>query len=275
MESKWKKNLGLFLCPLCGKKMDIYKTSYICVSNHCYDISRKGYLNFVQKRMDKVYSTELFENRTALYEYGFYNRVFDEINSLICDEIAEMKDTVIVDAGCGEGTLLTKVCNRNECNKIGLDISKEAIICACKKTKEIIWLVADLANIPLKGNSVDIVCNFLSPANYNSFNKILKPTGTLIKIVAGQKYLKELRHLAFLQHERQEKDEQQILDYMQQNMNIVKKVRMLYEVKVNKTQLDSWMKMTPMLVNAKINEALLSDINRVTIDLIICVCKRK
>lgn len=32
--------------------------------------------------------------------------------------------------------------------------------------------------------------------------------------------------------------------------------------------------MTPMLVNAKINEVLLSDIDRVTIVLIICVCKK-
>lgn len=237
MESKWKRQEALFLCPICGRKMALCGSSFICDSRHCFDISRKGYLNFVQNRCDKIYSSNLFENREQLYKYGFYDRVFDRIESAISEEMSILPGTVIIDAGCGEGSLLTRICNEDGIIKIGVDISKDAITCACRKSKEIIWLVADLVRIPLKSHSVDVVCNFLSPANYGSFHRILKPGGILVKVI--------------------------------------KTIDLEYQVEVNKIQLNQWMKMTPMLVNSDSDHMREVQIDKVTISMTICICKNK
>lgn len=275
MESKWKRQEALFLCPICGRKMALCGSSLICDSRHCFDISRKGYLNFVQNRCDKIYSSNLFKNREQLYKHGFYDRVFDRIESAISEEMSILPGTVIIDAGCGEGSLLTRICNEDGIIKIGVDISKDAITCACRKSKEIIWLVADLVRIPLKSHSVDVVCNFLSPANYDSFHRILKPGGILVKVIAGKSYLKEFRELASFQVNHKSYDEQRVIRCLEKNMKVIKTIDLEYQVDVNKTQLDQWMKMTPMLVNSDPDHMREAKIDKVTISMTICICKNK
>src|SRR5699024_1801557 len=56
-----------------------------------------------------------------------------------------------------------------------------------------IWLVGDLANIPLQDDSMDILLNIFSPANYQEFKRIAKQNATCIKIVPRKYYLQELR----------------------------------------------------------------------------------
>lgn len=56
-----------------------------------------------------------------------------------------------------------------------------------------IYFVADINNIPLSNNSIDIILNFLSPYNTLEVNRVLKDNGYIIKIVPGNDYLKELR----------------------------------------------------------------------------------
>lgn len=105
---------------------------------------------------------------------GFYNKVIEVIDGLVLEYASIDKELVLVDAGCGDGTFIKKLCNRSNAVKIGLDISRDAILEASRDSKNILWFAADLLNIPLKDCCVDIIFNILLPANYNSFIRILK-----------------------------------------------------------------------------------------------------
>ncbi len=60
-------------------------------------------------------------------------------------------------------------------------------------------MIGDLANLPLLDNSIDILLNLLSPANYQEFARVLKPGGLLIKVIPGSEYLKEVRQALQIQ----------------------------------------------------------------------------
>lgn len=273
MGNKWEASSFLFACPLCGKQMKVLKSSMICEENHCYDISKRGYINFVQKASLKIYNAELFEHRRLVYDSGFYEELMETMNLLVTTHICHQSECTIVDAGCGEGTFLTKLCSQISGSKIGFDISKDAILQACRSTKEILWLVADLVNIPLKDNCVDVLFDIFTPANYQSFHRILKKDGIMVKVIPGAEYLKEFRDAAGTKI-KNHRDEEQVIHYLSQYMKIVEKRKVYYKVSVNMEQLQSWIKMTPMMVNILLDEETLSSIKQVTIDVNVCVCKK-
>lgn len=62
---------------------------------------------------------------------------------------------------------------------------------------EAFWCVADLTNLPFADNQFDCVLNIFSPSNYHEFQRILKPSGQLLKVVPGPRYLQELRQAFF------------------------------------------------------------------------------
>lgn len=254
--------------------MNASETGIFCGNNHCYDISKKGYVNFIQKKPVKIYNAELFKHRRLLYSSGFYDQVTETMDSLAAKHRRNFDKCVILDAGCGEGTFLAELCNQINATKIGFDISKDAILQAGRNSKEIVWLVADLANIPIKDNCVDILFNIFTPANYHSFNRILKKDGLMIKVIPGTDYLRELRDAGKAMIKRQKDDEEQIVNHLSNYMEIVEKKRVYYKVNVNPEQLHSWIKMTPMMTNAAVDEEVLSNIKQVTIDVLICACKK-
>lgn len=274
MENKWETSSFLFACPLCGQQMKISKNSVVCEKNHCYDISKKGYINFVQKTSDKVYNAELFENRHFLYNNGFYDKIIEMMNLLVDTYERRQDKCLVVDVGCGEGTFLAKLCSQMNCTKIGLDISKDAILQASRHSKEILWLVADLVHIPLKDNCADILFNIFAPANYQSFDRILKNDGIMIKVIPGTEYLKEFRDAVGAKIRKKEDDDEQVLRHLSQYMKIVEMKKAYYKVHVDTEQLLSWIKMTPMMTNVSLNEDKLLSIDQVTIDVIICVCRK-
>lgn len=274
MENKWEAFSSFFACPLCGKQMRVWGSGMVCEKRHCYDISKRGYLNFAQRNSTKIYNEELFEHRRFLYHYGFYDEVIKVMNALVTAHISHCGEYTVVDAGCGEGTFLTKLCNQIKGRKIGFDISKDAILQASRSAKEILWLVADLVNIPLKDNCVDVLFNIFAPANYRSFHRVLKKDGIMIKVIPGAEYLKELRDAVGPRGKINGDDEEQVIRYLSQYMKIVDKKRVYYKVDVNREQLRSWVKMTPMMAHISVDEEALLPIKQVTIDVIICVCRK-
>src|SRR5699024_12497689 len=96
----------------------------------------------------------------------------------------------------GECSHLQKIINecRNKARtKIGLDIAKESIIMASKNYHNPIWLVGDLANIPLTDQSSHVVLNMPSPANYMDFNRVLAPEGLIGRVVRRPSSFRVLR----------------------------------------------------------------------------------
>lgn len=276
-----RKNQDVFKCPVCSRNMYLNNSfSLVCSLNHCYDISKKGYLNLLNSQHRTIYSKELFEARHKVCNQGFYEPLIEQLSILIqsyIDLIAVEKEMAIVDVGCGEGShlynLYEKIRGNFKFNLIGADISKEGISIAATASNDIIWIVADLTRLPFKNKSVDVILNILSPANYPEFERILSDDGIIIKVIPGEFYLKELREAVY---ENKSYSNQKVTDYFSKRLKVILSQKVSYQFNVDEELLPELIKMTPLIWGRDIkSEVSLQqiDIKAVTVDLTVLVGK--
>lgn len=264
---------NILICPYCNESLKLHNNMLICNNNHNFDVNKKGNLflvNTANYKSSKIYDTSLFKSRREFISKNYYRAVYDYISKFInsCD----LKDFKILDLGCGEGSHVRKIQEKLNNNHLvyGLDYSKDAINMATDYLqKGNFYFVADINNIPLKSNSIDVIIDFLSPYNSLQITRILKNNGYFIKVVPGNNYLIELRN-AFLLDNYEKKDEIKI--------NIEKSFDILSEHEINEKQLiteddlNNLISMTP-IHNKKIknNRA----VTEITINLIIYVMRKR
>lgn len=178
-----------FLCPVCRQPLFRDGGSLRCAQRHAYDIARQGYVNLLRHRPDTLYEDKtLFAARRAVYEAGFFDPVARAIR-------AALPQGVVLDAGCGEGSMLERITAGGR-GGIGLDIARPAVQMAAGAYKRHAWCVGDVCALPLGDASVDGVLNMLTPANYLSFARVLRPGGLLLKVVPNPGHLLEVRKAA-------------------------------------------------------------------------------
>ncbi len=195
-------------CPIDGIKLVSDNKQLTCPNGHTFDIARQGYVNLlpVQQKRSKHPgdSKEMVVARTNFLDTGIYqplaSAIVEQINSLITDN----ETFCLLDAGCGEGyyfdyvyqSLIT-IEKNTELSFIGLDISKEAVLQASKRNKNISWLVGTNRQPPLIEASVDLVLCVFGFVSFDGFAKVLKPGGKVILVNSGNAHLKELRELIY------------------------------------------------------------------------------
>lgn len=181
-----------FSCIYCHQELRLDGNSLICGNNHCFDLSKQGYVFLAKNPSESHYHRNLFELRRQIIQVSpFYRTLHQALETII----KVCKPQVLIDAGSGEGSHLN-VCKQwvePDASLIGLDLSKEGIILSTDYNQEQFNIVADLSELPLKDSSVDMILSILSPANYHEFNRVLKPLGLLIKVVPNKSYLLEIR----------------------------------------------------------------------------------
>jgi 23S rRNA (guanine745-N1)-methyltransferase len=133
-----------------------------------------------------------------------YQPVAEKLNEIVLTCIINDKDTCILDAGCGEGYYFDFIFNAlknerasNKLSFIGLDISRDAIVQATKRNKQISWVVGTNRQPPVEGESVDIILCLFGFLNMDGFYKVLKPGGKIIVVDPGPEHLKELREIIY------------------------------------------------------------------------------
>lgn len=252
---KFRENIGLFKCPVCGEEMMFEPLNTLsCLNKHTFDLAKKGYVNLLLSSVKTEYGKEMFEARKVMSDKGFYDPMIDTISKLLIVELSKMiaDDITILDAGCGEGTHLAQVLRKlkkGTCvslQGVGIDISKEGIQIAAKNYPEIIWCVADLARIPVRDRQFNMILNILSPANYKEFNRVLHNDGILVKVVPGNSYLKELREIFYDENDKKVYSSEEVIKHFGNNFNIVDIHEVSYEFSTNKEELESIIKMTPL-----------------------------
>jgi 23S rRNA (guanine745-N1)-methyltransferase len=196
--SAFAKSAHLLSCPVCAGMMFLEGAQLKCINNHNFDLAKKGYANFLNKPGSDKYDKTLFDARKKITQNGFFDPLINGLVTQINLFFPFKKHLTIVDAGCGEGSLFSRVVQFLQFSgflvtAIGLDIAKDGIARAAAVNQEISWIVADLVHLPIVLGGADIVLNTLSPANYSQFKQLLKKGGYLLKTVPGKKYLIEIR----------------------------------------------------------------------------------
>ncbi|SOC41949.1 putative RNA methyltransferase [Ureibacillus acetophenoni] len=258
-----KKQEKYFQCPICKSGMMIMDNGRIhCSQNHSFDIAKQGYVNFLTKHVQSMYSKELFESRREIIQSGLYNRVHEMIAERLSSNINN-----ILDAGCGEGSHLVKICEKIEHDivSVGIDISKEGIITAAKYYDQNIWCVGDLANSPFQEQTFDCILNFLSPANYEEFKRLLTPRGKVIKLVPQAGYLQQLRKQAYASTEKEQYSNEKTVKLFNEQFSKVDISRITYTQPLEETLVPKLLEMTPL--GWHVENLDMTKVQEITIDL--------
>ncbi|MCF2562064.1 putative RNA methyltransferase [Bifidobacterium boum] len=208
------------------ERMDLHPrgSALVCEAGHTFDVSHKGYVNFVpaQKPL-KGYSKAFFEARREFLSWGYYDHVLQAVANVVSQAAANAcaNDRFrVLDAGCAEGYYLRGIrqaiqstdakVDKAQANAaqatsgtgpvaptetllIGADISKDAVRLAAGGGDPNLWIVDDVANLALADASMDCVLNVFTPANYREFRRVLRHGGMLVKVVPGPRHLEQLR----------------------------------------------------------------------------------
>lgn len=183
-------------CPLCGGELQLSENSFVCPNRHCFDLSAANYLNLSpHKSAGNLYGEALFATRRRVFEGGFYDELCRHISDIVRAQTPRPHTPLtVVDAGCGEGFFARRLLSDfPDAEILALDLAKHGVQMAAKSEPRLKCLLADLAALPLADNSVDIILNILSPANYREFARVLTRGGLLIKVIPAAGYLQQVR----------------------------------------------------------------------------------
>jgi len=265
-----KKNQEVYACPICGTRMKMTKSGrFICKKEHTFDVSKKGYINLINETKKTNYDKELFTSRKEILNQGFYAPIADEIKRIV-DEFGKsqkLETMNLLDVGCGEGYYSFQLSQGENLNIFAFDISKEAIALATDYPGEINWSIADLSNLPFKERSMDILVDVLTPANYKEFKRVLKNQGMLIKVIPGDEYLKEVRELVSDQLKSKSYSNRDTVDYTKEHLRILGSRKICYRMPVTRSQVEDFIRMTPMTSQVEIEGLKIEEMKEITISM--------
>ncbi|TDQ34594.1 putative RNA methyltransferase [Aureibacillus halotolerans] len=269
---------SMFACPVCRASMKVvHYQSLICSNHHTFDFAKRGYINFMNQPVNTKYSKGLFEARRKLMtEEAFFEPLSHAIASAIHAHVAKPKKTSsILDMGCGEGTLLSTICNKVSSRGIrdvigaGSDISKAGIAMASKNYSDKVWTVADIANPPFKESQFDVILSILSPSNYAECNRLLRTGGIVVKVVPRSGYLKEIREVLFHKATKKYSNEA-TLERFSKHFQVAEHFRLCYTTRLNPASMKWLVQMTPLTwsLTEEKEMSLAEEIsNQITVDL--------
>ena len=195
-------------CPIDGERLASSDKQLHCSNGHTFDIARQGYVNLlpVQHKRSKQPgdSKAMVLARSRFLDGGLYLPVADKLNQLVLSQMRADKDLCFLDAGCGEGYYLDRLCQflseqegQAGLSFIGLDISKDAILQSSRRNKQVCWLVGTNRQPPIVAESVDIILCLFGFVSVEGFSSVLKPGGLVILVDPGPEHLKELREIIY------------------------------------------------------------------------------
>ena len=196
-------------CPVCQEKLIKIDNTFKCEKNHSYDISSKGYTNMLlanqRHSINPGDSKEMILSRVRFLEKDYYHilrkTILDTIN-----KYASWDSFSFCDLACGEGYytnyLHTKLNENHKVSSVGIDISKYAIIEACKKKRaekleNIDYFIGNLMNLPFNSSSFDFMLNCFALLDEKEFHRVLKENGYFIRVLPDADHLLGIKEVLY------------------------------------------------------------------------------
>ena len=263
-----------FACPICQENLTLIETSLKCSNRHSFDLAKFGYVNLApQIKQSANYDKENFQNRQQILEAGFYQAILETISALLARlETAK----TILDIGCGEGFYSRKLQeSHSEKTFYAFDISKDSVQIAAKSEPNwaVNWFVGDLARLPIKDASMDILLDIFSPANYGEFRRVLSQNGILIKVVPTENHLKEIRQMVQDHLTKKDYSNQDIKEHFQEHFSIQSSQTASLIKPITAEQRQALLSMTPLLFHVDHTKIDWTQLTEITIEAEILVGK--
>ena len=263
-----------FACPVCQENLTLVESSLKCTNRHSFDLAKFGYINLApQIKQSANYDKENFQNRQQILEAGFYQAILEGISDLLATKPSAK---TVLDIGCGEGFYSRKLQEANP-DKIfyAFDISKDSVQIAAKSEPNwaVNWFVGDLARLPIKNTSMDILLDIFSPANYGEFQRVLSKDGILIKVIPTENHLKEIRQIVQDQLTKKDYSNQDIKEHFQEHFSIQTSQIASLTKPITAEQRQALLSMTPLLFHVDQSKIDWSQLTEITIEAEILVGK--
>ena len=263
-----------FACPICQENLTLVDSSLKCNNRHSFDLAKFGYINLApQIKQSANYDKENFQNRQQILEAGFYQAILEGISDLLATKPSAK---TVLDIGCGEGFYSRKLQEANP-DKIfyAFDISKDSVQIAAKSEPNwaVNWFVGDLARLPIKNTSMDILLDIFSPANYGEFQRVLSKDGILIKVIPTENHLKEIRQIVQDQLTKKDYSNQDIKEHFQEHFSIQTSQIASLTKPITAEQRQALLSMTPLLFHVDQSKIDWSQLTEITIEAEILVGK--
>ena len=263
-----------FACPICQENLTLLESSLKCNNRHSFDLAKFGYVNLApQIKQSANYDKENFQNRQQILEAGFYQAILEAVSDLLA---SSKTATTILDIGCGEGFYSRKLQERHPDKTFyAFDISKDSVQIAAKSEPNwaVNWFVGDLARLPIKDASMDILLDIFSPANYGEFRRVLSKDGILIKVIPTKNHLKEIRQKVQNQLTNKDYSNQDIKEHFQEHFTILSSQTASLTKTITAEQLQALLSMTPLLFHVDQSKIDWSQLTEITIEAEILVGK--
>ena len=189
-------------CPVCNALLSSDNKTLRCENNHSFDKAKQGYWNLLlvqrKRSKDPGDNPEMVNARTEFLNKQHYRPLAEQVCTEVSNALSDIPQPKLLDMGCGEGYYTQQVADAvPQASIIGLDISKHAIKAACRRSKEINWLVASGAQMPIPQHSQDMLLVMFSRLMPEAFANALKPQGLLLLVWPAKEHLIELRQTIY------------------------------------------------------------------------------
>ena len=261
-----------FACPICQEALDLVQQSLACPNRHSFDLAKFGYVNLApQAKASKDYDKENFQNRQLVLENGFYDHILHALSECL-SPLAHPAN--ILDIGCGEGYYSRSLQERHPDHSFyAFDLSKESIQLAAKSDQEwkVKWFVGDLARLPLLDQSMDLLLDIFSPANYQEFKRVLVPDGRLIKVIPTAAHLQEIRQKVKDHLDQADYSNEQIIQHFSDHFTIENTFHCQGTFELTPVLREALLSMTPLLFHIDPAQIDWNDLTQVTISATILI----
>lgn len=178
-------------CPLCQEVLIQETKEAYCKNNHRFDRSKVGYFNLlITNKNNQGDNKEMILSRDRFLNQWYYKFLVEK-----CIEILKPYGiSTMIDVGCGQGYYTQAISERLSLrDTLGIDLSKEAIVKASKKSKSIQYVIASIASCPVVDNGYDLLLNGFSPKFIDECVRVVKEDGHLLFIDVGTNHLIEMK----------------------------------------------------------------------------------
>lgn len=229
-------------CPVCRAAFSRLGNSYICEKKHCFDLAREGYVNLLRGGRA---GSDIGDNRSMalcrrdVLSKGYYGA----LSRMLCEVIPAYKaGGDLLDVCCGEGYYADCMADALASFSVsGFDISKEMIRLAAKRNCNAQFFVANMTDIPVADNSVDVITHLFAPFCSGEFARVLKDDGVLFSVVSGERHLFELKEVLYDTPYLNDEAEPDAIDF-----KLVKKIKVNDRITLGcRDDIMSLLKMTP------------------------------
>ena len=187
----------MVICPICAAPLTDEGTALRCGAGHSFDRARQGYVNLltVQQKhsLHPGDTREMVLARRSFLQEGYYAPIAQKLRELT-EQFAPDAQSVL-DVGCGEGYYLSHLTQIP--NRVGIDISKEAVRCAAGRDKQAQWYTATASHLPFSDGSFDCLLSMFALTMEEEFARVLGEKGIFIQVLAGENHLPALKQIIY------------------------------------------------------------------------------